>query len=911
MAKKYASLETLRTFLTKLTDLFATKTEMEEKSSVQMITVGDTESTVEDISTLKIHKLTQEQYDEQLANGTIDENAIYLTPNEEVDLSVYATVEQLGTKADTEHNHNISDINNLQTSLDEIQISLNQKVSTDRTINGKALSSNITLSASDVGADPSGSANNALSQANEYTDSVKNDLLNGAGGAYDTLKELGDLIDENTDAIDALEIIAASKADKTHNHDDVYYTESEVDEILSTHTHSYDDLRNKPFYEGTDYSSIFASTVNFYDWGSGVYGAAVTSAPQVFVQDISHKVIWDGVEYTLTSAYAGNNDAGNPIVSLGAPYGDYSQYPFGIDSYQTSSGTYEYSIHTNSTSSTHTIDILELGSSFVTLDDRFISDNIARTLDVDTAINELNTNKADKVHNHSISDVTDLQTTLDTMNENLQNNTWYGTCSTAASTTDKVVTTASGDFSLEVGSIVYILFTYASCTNATLNVDGTGAKTIKIVGNNNVSTYHWSLNEVVGFVYDGTYFRMLDGQVASTTYYGVTKLSSSTSSTSTTTAATPSAVKAAYDLANTANTNAATAQEGVNGLLVNIDEIKDAKADWNQNDSSSIDYIKNRTHWISEGSEVVIAQTTETNIINEKSGWTSDVYEPEYDYDKEYLVTVDGVQYRCTPYSTYDNWGSTFFSLGDSRLFEKLNDNDELVSDTSHPEDVPFLVQAWVEDDGGSGYTYRHYWAILYSTTGTHTIEIAELTGEDAYHPLDEGFIPDTIARTSDTEWSLIYDSDEITTAVNSIANINIAGYKNIQVVAQNTNDGTNTSSAVGAIKFTSSNGTNYLFPAWASFFQATSGRNTAGMAHFKLLNGWLMLEHSAASSAQTNDVFNETEGGSAFKCTVHSGSAFIRCSNELSTMAITSQNQSTSNYLGVGSRVMVWGCRA
>jgi len=165
-----------------------------------------------------------------------------------------------------------------------------------------------------------------------------------------------------------------------------------------THTHSYDELRNKPFYEGTDYSSVFASTVNFYEWGGGVYGAAVTDAPKVLTQSISHKVIWDGVEYTMTSAFAGNNDAGNPITSIGAPYGDYSNYPFGIDSYMTASGTYEFSIHTNSTTSTHTIDILELGSSFVTLDDRFISDNIARTLDVDTAIENLRDN-TDKVAN--------------------------------------------------------------------------------------------------------------------------------------------------------------------------------------------------------------------------------------------------------------------------------------------------------------------------------------------------------------------------------------------------------------------------------------------------------------------------------------------------------------------------------
>ena len=324
-----------------------------------------------------------------------------------------------------------------------------------------------------------------------------------------------------------------------------------------THTHSYEDLRNKPFYEGTDYSSIFVSTVNFYDWG-GVYGAAITDASKAFTQNTSYKVIWDGVEYAVTGTYGGENDAGNTIVYLGAPYGDYSTYPFGIDSYQNSDGTYQYSIHTNSSSSTHTIDILELGSSFVTMDERFIPDSIARTDDVDTAINELNNNKADKVHNHAISDVTNLQTTLDTMNENLRNNTWYGTCSTAAATTEKVVATANGDFELETGNIIYVLFTYASCVNATLNVDGKGAKAIKIVGNNNVSTYHWALNEVVGFAYDGTYFRMLDGQVATTTYYGVTKLSSSTSSTSTTAAATPSAVKAAYDLANSKQDPATT-----------------------------------------------------------------------------------------------------------------------------------------------------------------------------------------------------------------------------------------------------------------------------------------------------------------------------------------------------------------
>ena len=72
----------------------------------------------ENLSTLKIHKLTQAQYDRELEAGRIDENALYLTPDEEIDLSPYATIEQLNEKADAEHTHAIDDITNLKTTLD-------------------------------------------------------------------------------------------------------------------------------------------------------------------------------------------------------------------------------------------------------------------------------------------------------------------------------------------------------------------------------------------------------------------------------------------------------------------------------------------------------------------------------------------------------------------------------------------------------------------------------------------------------------------------------------------------------------------------------------------------------------------------------------------------------------------------
>ena len=75
----------------------------------------------ENLPTLKIHNLTQEQYNRALTNGNIDETALYLTPEEEIDFSIYATVEQMNGKANTSHTHNISDVTDLQSSLDAKQ----------------------------------------------------------------------------------------------------------------------------------------------------------------------------------------------------------------------------------------------------------------------------------------------------------------------------------------------------------------------------------------------------------------------------------------------------------------------------------------------------------------------------------------------------------------------------------------------------------------------------------------------------------------------------------------------------------------------------------------------------------------------------------------------------------------------
>ena len=128
-------------------------------------------------------------------------------------------------------------------------------------------------------------------------------------------------------------------------------------------------------------------------------------------------------------------------------------------------------------------------------------------------------------------------------------NVFYGTCDTTGTTQIKVVTV--DDWSFDTGNILFVKFDDYNKYNGTakISIDGV-EKDIATVGTTKTSRYYWKTGEVVGFVYDGTNMVLLEGGTATTTYYGITKLSSSTSSTSETLSATPKAVKTAYDLAN-------------------------------------------------------------------------------------------------------------------------------------------------------------------------------------------------------------------------------------------------------------------------------------------------------------------------------------------------------------------------
>ena len=155
-------------------------------------------------------------------------------------------------------------------------------------------------------------------------------------------------------------------------------------------------------------------------------------------------------------------------------------------------------------------------------------------------------------------DIADINSNMDKIDEALQvckdaAGACYCVCNTAAATREKVATVIRGNFKLEAGVAVDVKFSEDNkIVMPSLNVNGTGAKSIKMYSIIGAESYMWQAGAVVRFVYDGQYWLMQNGTTASTTYYGVTKLSSSTSSTATNVAATPSAVKQAYDLASKA-----------------------------------------------------------------------------------------------------------------------------------------------------------------------------------------------------------------------------------------------------------------------------------------------------------------------------------------------------------------------
>lgn len=143
------------------------------------------------------------------------------------------------------------------------------------------------------------------------------------------------------------------------------------------------------------------------------------------------------------------------------------------------------------------------------------------------------------------------------------------------------------------------------------------------------------------------------------------------------------------------------------------------QADWNVDDPDNAAYVKNRTHYSYIGDVELLNSYTAsvTGLAEYYFGWILDAAD-------RIICTVDGVEHTFNRVEDLEDmcvyWGRDEFEAGDSPVYFSSNftlDYGEIVA---------------VED----GNTYD-------ISFDTYKIEVC-------YQPLDERFIPDSIARTAD-----------------------------------------------------------------------------------------------------------------------------------------------------------------
>lgn len=168
-------------------------------------------------------------------------------------------------------------------------------------------------------------AGDKLAEAKTYTDeaaaAVKNDLLNGAGEAYDTLKELGDLINENQDALDALETVATGKAEKEHIH--------AISDVVDLQTQ----LNNKEFITFEQFSQLEGVTVELNTETETGKRYDIIFSKEFFTDKVLK--LYDEDKYTMYSFYVLAEDGSRISLMSPASMGSVTYVTFANTYYST------------------------------------------------------------------------------------------------------------------------------------------------------------------------------------------------------------------------------------------------------------------------------------------------------------------------------------------------------------------------------------------------------------------------------------------------------------------------------------------------------------------------------------------------------------------------------------------------
>ena len=272
--------------------------------------------------------------------------------------------------------------------------------------------------------------NNALSSAKTYADEKVANLVNNSTAAVDSITELAAAMENNADAIEALESVAAGKADANHSHDDMYYTESEIDGKVSGlqadidgkvaelqadidgHSHSWSTVSDKPPYMIGKREVLYQGTHQFTEYSGGNLSTSTMYDVYEAIDEGSLSY-YDLVEFVVDKYSIVCSIPEAPSIPLG-----------GVEQ------GIEYMYHLGTIFVNGSLD-LESGKSYNVSINRlplypelemWLSDNgyvpyqtIAGSFASKSEMNRAMAKKADTTHTHAIADVTNLQTTLDSL----------------------------------------------------------------------------------------------------------------------------------------------------------------------------------------------------------------------------------------------------------------------------------------------------------------------------------------------------------------------------------------------------------------------------------------------------------------------------------------------------------------
>lgn len=199
-------------------------------------------ATTENLSTLKIYKLTQAQYDAELANNNINENAIYLTPDDGVPTVSGGAYVFTGQYVYDSYTEDYGEIYNVTLDSNYSWDALVEAVEGNRPVIAR-----LRDEVDEYGTDLAFVSNDFIDSEARFSCARGNEILTmrTAEGSFAATLYIRTMVPYASLKSYATKAQLNAKADSDHNHNDVYYTETEVDNALALINASIDDKATK------------------------------------------------------------------------------------------------------------------------------------------------------------------------------------------------------------------------------------------------------------------------------------------------------------------------------------------------------------------------------------------------------------------------------------------------------------------------------------------------------------------------------------------------------------------------------------------------------------------------------------------------------------------------------------------